>query len=174
MNLGQTMLSAATLVVLAVLVLNANRLIVQGEKDIIKGETFDIAVNYAQALLTEISKKKFDAASKDSGYQATSEFTSPYSLGPNSGELSQISPWPDVAPFRSIAAYDDADDYHGYQRIIDTDVVQGMKLWVEVYYVSGTNPNYKTFSKTYFKRINVYVQHSTYLNTISFSTLVTN
>jgi hypothetical protein len=174
MNLGQTMLSAATLVVLAVLVLNANRLIVQGEKDIVKGETFDIAVNYAQSLLTEISRKKFDAASKDSGYQATSEFTSPYSLGPNSSELSQVNPWPDVTPFRSMFAYDDADDYHGYQRTIDTDVVQGLKLWVEVYYVSGTNPNTKVYSKTYFKRVNVYAQHSSYLNTISFSTLITN
>ena len=174
MNLGQTMLSAATLVVLAVLVLNANRLIVQGEEDIVKGETFDIAVNYAQALLTEVSRKKFDAASKDSGYQAASEFTSPYSLGPNSAELSQVNPWPDVAPFRSMFAYDDADDYHGYQRTIDTDVVKGLKLWVEVYYVSNTSPNTKTYSKTYFKRINVYAQHSSYLNTISFSSLITN
>ncbi len=168
------MLSAATLVVLVTLVLNANRLIIQGEEDIVKGETFDIAVNYAQALLTEISRKKFDAASIDSGYQPTSDFTSPYSLGPSSSELSQISPWPDVAPFKSVAAYDDADDYHGYQRVIDTDVTKGLKLWGEVYYVTGTNPNSKVTSKTYFKRVIVYAQHPSYLNTISFSTLVTN
>ena len=168
------MLSAATLVVLAVLVLNANRLIVQGEKDIVEGETFDVAVNYAQGLLTEISRKKFDAASVDSGYQPTSDFTSPYSLGPNSEELSQINPWPDVVPFKSMTAYSDADDYQGYQRIINTDVVQGLKLWAEVFYVTNTNPNSKVYSKTYFKRVNVYVQHPSYLNTISFSTLITN
>lgn len=168
------MLSAATLVVLAVLVLNANRMIVQGEQDIVKGETFDIAVNYAQALLTEISRRKFDTYSVDSGYQATSDFTSPYSLGPNSEELSLVSPWPDVAPFRSKYAYDDVDDYHGYQRTINVDVVQGLKLWGEVYYVTNTNPNSKTTTKTYFKRVIVYAQHPSYLNTISFSTLVTN
>lgn len=174
MNLGQTMLSAATLVVLAALVLNANRMIIEGEKDIVEGETFDIAVNYAQALLTEISRKKFDAASVDSGYQPTSDFTSPYSLGPNSSELAQINPWPDVVPFKSMSAYDDADDYHGYQRTVNTDVVQGLKLWVEVYYVTSTNPNSRVTSKTYFKRVRVYVQHPSYLNTISFSTLITN
>ena len=167
------MLSAATLVVLATLVLNANRLIVEGEKDIVKGEAFDLAVSYAQALLTEISRKQFDAGTV-SGGQSTGNFTGSGSLGPSSSELSQIDPWPDVAPFKSIAAYNDADDYHGYQRSVDTDVIRGLNLWVEVYYVNSWAPDTKTTSKTYFKRVIVNVQHTTFLNTVSFSSLVTN
>jgi hypothetical protein len=173
MNLGQTMLSAATLVVLVALVLNANRLIVEGERDIMKGEAFDLAVNYAQALMTEISLKKFDEKT-DTGYQAPSDFTPPASLGPTPSELSKISPWPDAAPFKSIWAYDDADDYNGYERIINTDLMQGLKLWAEVYYVTSSNPDNPVGSATYFKRVTVYAQHPSYLNTISFSTLVTN
>ncbi|MEP0822996.1 MAG: hypothetical protein HRF44_09105 [Ignavibacterium sp.] len=174
MNLGQTMLSAATLVVLAALVLNANRLIVEGEKDILKGEAFDLAVNHAQALLAEIGRKKFDAATADSGYQAPSEFTPAGSLGPDGPEASAISPWPDRMPFRSIAAYDDADDYNGYERIINTDLLNDLSLWVEVTYVSDTNPDLAVSTQTYFKRVTVLARHPSYLNAISFSTLVTN
>lgn len=196
------MLSAATLVVLAALVLNANRLIIEGEKDIVRGETFDLAVNYAQALLTEIARKKFDANSKDSVYQAPSEFTSPSSLGPNSTERSAVwgshnhdpsgekllrydlppeergeCPAADQSPFKSIAAFDDADDYHGYERVIDTNVIQNLRLTVEVYYVKDSSPDSKVSTQTYFKRVTVYAHQSTYLNPhnpIAFSTLVTN
>lgn len=57
---------------------------------------------------------------------------------------------------------------------MDTDAIQGLKLWVEVYYVSPYYPDTKVTYKTYFKRAVVYVQHPTYLNTVSFSTLLTN
>lgn len=174
MNLGQTMLSAATLVVLAALVLNANRLIVEGEKDLMKGEAFDLAVNHAQALLAEIATKKFDAATADSGYQATSEFTSPTALGPEGVEAAAIYPWPDVMPYKSIAAFDDADDYHGYERTVSSAMMEDLKLWVEVTYVSDTNPDAQASGRTYFKRITVYARHPSYLETVSFSTLVTN
>lgn len=195
------MLSAATLVVLAALVLNANRMIIEGERDIVRGEAYDLAVNYAQALLTEIARKKFDANTKDSVYQDPSEFTSPYSLGPNLTEASMVwgthysghdayeekilpstltaeqrgqCPFPDKAPFKSIAAFDDADDYHGYERVINSDVIQDLRLTVEVYYVTDSKPDNKIYNKTYFKRIIVIASHPTYLRPITFSTLVTN
>ncbi len=199
MNLGQTMLSAATLVVLAALVLNANRLIIEGEKDIVRGEAYDIAVNYSQALLIEISRKKFDASTKDSVYQDPSEFTSPYSLGASWSERNAVwgshyhNPYsekilpstlsaeergqcssPDAAPFKSIAAFGDADDYHGYERVINTDVIKDLRLTVEVYYVTDNNPDSKVYSRTYFKRVIVAASHPTYLKPIIFSALVTN
>lgn len=192
------MLSAATLVILAALVLNANRLIIEGEKDIVKGEASDAAVNYAQSLLTEIGRKKFDANSKDSVYQTTSEFTAASSLGPSSSELSQINPWPDRYPFKSIKAYSDADDYNDYVRTVDTDIAKGFRLSVKVYYVKSSAPNTKVTSKEYFKKVDVSVEqcnkstctfnggpdahiaeplagaHPGYLKKSTFSTLVTN
>lgn len=168
------MLSAATLVVLAALVLNANRLIVEGEKDLLKGEAFDLAVNHAQALLSEIGRKKFDAATVDSGYQSAGEFTPAGSLGPDGPETSAISPWPDEMPFKSVAAYDDADDYNGYKRVVNTDLLRDLELWVEVQYVSKNSPDQPVYTQTYFKRLTVYARHPSYLNTISFSTLLTN
>lgn len=168
------MLSAATLVILAALVLNANRLIIEGEQDIVKAEAFDVGVNYAQSLLTEIARKKFDANSVDSVYQSTSEFTASSSLGPTSAERSLITPWPDRAPFKSIQAYDDADDYNGYEREIDTDIAKGFKLTVQVYYVRASDPNTKVTTREYFKKVDVSVEHPTYLSKATFSTLVTN
>lgn len=163
-----------TLVVLTALILNANRMIIEGEKDIVKGESYDIAVNYAQALLKEIAGKKFDLATKDSVWQDPSEFTSPYSLGPSSTEYNQINPKPDVTPFKTIAAYNDVDDYNGYERFVNTEVVQEMLLSVKVYYVTDSQPDIKVYYQTYFKRVVVTASHPTYLNDVEFSTLATN
>ncbi|HWP82422.1 MAG TPA: hypothetical protein VNN76_07185 [Bacteroidota bacterium] len=172
MSLGQTMLSAAFIVVLTVAVVNANRVIVESETETYRGEAIELGTRFAQALLIEASRKKFDHNQIDSVYQDPSAFTTPSSLGPNTGEV--VSPLPDQAPFKAAAVYNDVDDYHGYQRRIDTGRIKGLLLQVEVYYVSKSYPNSKSSSKTYLKRIDVSLSHAVHIQKpMKFSAIVT-
>ncbi len=169
------MLSAAFLVLLTIAVMNANRLLVESETETYRGEALELASNYGQALLIEASRKKFDKNALDSVYQNKDVFTSPGSLGPESGET--ISPWPDIAPFKSPTVYDDLDDYNGYQRIIDTvdtKRIPGFLLKVTVYYVKKSAPGTIQTSQQYLKRLDVTVEHPSYVTKpITFSTIVT-
>ena len=172
MSLGQTMISIATLVALTIMVVTSQRYVIEGQKEAVAAECLDLAAMHAEALINEISRKNYDATTTYNYYQPTSEFTGAGSLGPNSGELALINPWPDVSPYKSIAAYSDVDDYDGYQRIVNTDLVNNLTLSVQVYYVSETNPTQKVYYTTYLKRVVVTVQQTTYLSPITFTSLV--
>jgi hypothetical protein len=166
------MLSAAFIVVLTVAVVNANRVIVESETETYRGEAIEIGTRFAQALLVEASRKKFDEKQVDSTYQDPTAFTSVSSLGPESGET--ISPMPDKAPFMAPSVYDDIDDYHNYKREIDAGRIKGLLLSAEVYYVSKGSPNSKSSSKTYLKRIDVSLSHPVHIQKpMKFSTIVT-
>jgi hypothetical protein len=172
MNLGQTMISALALLLLTVLVLNANRLIVRSGDDMMKAEALDAAVTLAQSLLEEIQTKRFDVGATDYPKDSVSSFTAPGSLGPLWSERSQINPWPDQEPFKSIGrgeppsgnkGYNDVDDYHGYERTASMSGIAGFRLYVQVYYVTHTNPDVNAGTRTYYKRADVTVTHPTYI-----------
>lgn len=180
MHLGQTMLTLAALVLLSLSVLNTNRMIVESDQQMYEGESLDLAVNFAEALLDEISMKKFDSNVNefDTTYQAAEEFTPVVSLGPGGGET--ISPWPDttssdttgtLAKYKSISTYDDIDDYDGYERVVNTARITGFQVTSEVFYVTDANPNDPASVQTYFKKIIVNIEHPNYLNRVTFSTI---
>lgn len=164
MSTGQTMITAAFFVLLIMSFIKANQMLIESAETKYQTEAFELAVGMAQDLLVEASKKKFDEFANQTGTQNVSEFTSSGSLGPTSVERSKISVWPDTTKL-SAEHYDDFDDYNGYQRTVNTDVMRGFQLSAEVYYVVVTDPNTNTTSRTYMKRLNVTVQHSQYLST---------
>ena len=172
MSLGQTMLSIATLVALTVMVVTSQRYLIEGQKEAVSAECLDLATMQSEALLAEISRELFDASATYTYYQSTDEFTDAYSLGPNSSERSAVSPWPDLKPYKSISAFNDVDDYNNYERTVNTDLISGIRLTVRVYYVSENDPTTQVYYETYMKRVVVTAQHSTYLQPITFSTVV--
>ncbi len=172
MSLGQTMLSVATLVALTVMVVTSQRYLIEGQKEAIGAECLDLATMQAEALLGEITRKKYDLNTTYSYYQSTSEFTAAGSLGPNSAERNAVSPWPDVKAYKSNTAFDDVDDYNNYERTVNTDLISGIRLTVEVYYVSENNTTQKVYYQTYMKRVVVKAEHTTYLKPVTFSTVV--
>jgi hypothetical protein len=171
MSLGQTMLSIATLVALTIMVVTSQRYLIEGQKESVEAECFDLATSQCEALLAEISRKKFDASAVYTYYQSPSDFTLYSQLGPNTTERNMVTPWPDIKPYKSNTSFDDVDDFHTYQRTVNTDLVSGIRLTVQVYYVESTNPETKVYHNTYLKRIVVTATHSTYLQPITFSTL---
>ncbi len=165
------MLSIAALVALTVMVVTSQRYLMEGQKEAISAECLDLAAMQAEDLLAEVSRKKFDANVTYAYYQPTSEFTGAGSLGPNSTELAQVSPWPDLKPYKSISAFSDVDDYNNYERTVNTDLISGIKLKIVVYYVSESDPTTKVNSQTYLKRVVVTAEHTIYLQPVTFSTL---
>ena len=170
MHLGQTMLTLGFFALLTISVMNANRMIVKSDQEMYEGEAFDYAANFAQALLSEASSKIFDVKVIDSLFQQPNKFTTPSQLGPSASE--SISPWPDVAPYKSIGTYNDVDDYHGYERTVDTDILKGFKVTCVVYYVTETDPDTPSSSQTYFKRVDVSLEHVEYLKKVTYSSIV--
>lgn len=181
MNLGQTMLTMASLVLLSISVLNTNRMIVESDQEMYQAESLDLSVNFAQSLLNEIAEKKFDVNATDTTYQPASDFTPPYGLGPSSMEA--LSTWPDsvttdiagekvLRGYESIGRYNDVDDYNGYERTVDTRRIKGFSMSVDVFYVTDANTSDPSPVQTYYKKIVVKIKHPAYLNEVRFSTIV--
>jgi hypothetical protein len=121
----------------------------------------------------------------DSAYHLDSfDYGKPSDFESQMGPPFSISPWPDVAPYKSIPSghgqYNDVGDYNGYERIANSSDISGYHLKVAVYYVSLSYANPDTAVQiysavqTYFKRIDVTVDHPIYLPRIlTFSAIAT-
>ncbi|MGH2569433.1 MAG: hypothetical protein ACRDGA_13930 [Bacteroidota bacterium] len=169
--MGQTMVTAGFFVLLIAAVISANRMIGESTSTTYEGDAMNMAVDIARSVMNAAYRKKFDENAIDSVYQAASDFTAPASLGPSSSEI--ISPWPDQVPYKSPGLYDDFDDYNGYVRTVDAAALKGFIVTVQVYYVDESK-FLKSNVQTYFKRIDISVEHPTYLqNKVTYSTIVT-
>lgn len=172
MSLGQSMLTAAALIIITMVVISANRLILESQQDEFAGEAYNLASEIGNALLMEAGKKKYDASSTNSYYQNIWEFTGANSLGPNSSEASAV-PLPDRFPFKSLAGYNDYDDYHRYWRIVDTPVITGFIVRDSVIYVGADDLDSRVNYPTYLKKMIVTVEHPLYLpRPLQFSTVM--
>jgi hypothetical protein len=196
MSLGQSVMAIMALVVITYLVVSANRMISQSLEEELKGEAYNQAGDIANDIINEAMKKKFDDPTVVhvvnqwiwiSGYwrwfssyklydfyQSSDDFTMPGSLGPSAAEKIVVTQ-PDRSPYKSIAGYDDFDDYNNYQRIVDTPVMSGFVVNCTVSYVASTDLNTPiSSSRTYYKRLLVKISQPRYLpDALSFSTVMT-
>ena len=161
MGLGQTMLTAAVLILLTMLTISANRMLMESAQTSYESEATSMAGDLANSLLAEIGRKDFDANVTYDHYQNNAEFNAPGSFGPNASEAFAF---PDTStPYKSIARYSDVDDYHNYQRIANGPTINGFLLNVNIVYVSSSLPGVQASTPTYTKRVEVTVTHSIYL-----------
>ncbi len=171
MNLGQSLLTTAALIIITLVVISANRLILESQQDELMGEAYHMASEIANSMLMEASKKVFDPNPWYSGYSASDCFTPVYMLGPNSTEQAAV-PLPDRYPFKSIAGYSDFDDYNLYTRVVDTPLITGFQVRDSVFYVSSGNADVPNGYPTALKKMIVTVTHSLYLpKPLQFSTV---
>ena len=159
MTLGQSLLATASLIAITILVINAYRIVIVSKEDELRGEAIKIAGDLATALINEALEKKYDENATKSYFQETSEFST--YLRPTSTEASIVR-LPDTT-YRSITGYNDFDDYNGYIRAINTSTLTGFSLRCVVNYVPSATPNVPTTSKTYTKRMEVYVKNPLYM-----------
>ena len=174
MNLGQTMITMGMFVLLVMSVISANRMLVQNAETGLQTEAMTESATIANDLFSEAQSKKFDFYDNDSGTQNQGDFTAPTDTahwGPRKN-----FPLPDSSyngHFKSIdpgvSGYGDVDDYNGYTRIVSADTLNGIRIGgylvtVRVFYVESSNPDVAVGYRTFFKRIEVDVQHHPYLD----------
>ena len=185
MNLGQTMITMGMFILLVMSVISANRMLMENTATGLQTEALRESATIANDLFSEAQSKKFDENADSSGSQAQSAFSSPSGgsgseWGPSNAERSAVGTMPDSSRtnnFHSLAAFDDVDDYNGYTRTINADTTNGIRIGgylvtVRVYYVDPSNTELAVNHQTFFKRIEVDVEHAQYLPKITYSSLM--
>lgn len=176
MNLGQTMITMGMFVLLVMSVISANRMLVQNAEVGFQIEALAESATLANDLFSEAQSKLFDKyVDTTRTDQTPSEFSDPTATtgwGPSNAEKLAVGTLPDssyIGHYKSIAAYDDVDDYNGYSRIVDADTANGIriggfKLTVRVFYVDPNNLDLAVTFRTNVKRIEIDVEHHPYMD----------
>ena len=171
MNTGQMLLVLAALLLLGMVTLAVNKMLVNKTTTMLEAEASLNAISLAQSMIDEIMTKSYDLATapgssgpKDSGpkvYDSTA-FTAPASLGPSNAEVSAVprpEPPDTAVAYKSVAGYNDVDDYNNYTRKAYTTLMGTFTLTDTVYYVSEFDPNSKSDKQTFHKKVVVTVRH---------------
>jgi hypothetical protein len=167
MNTGQSILTIGAMLLLSVLVLRVNRTLLYSGGTVSTSKLGIIAISLAQSRLEEIKSKAFDENSVSASVSATTTFTLPAKLGPETGEV-----YPN---------FDDIDDYNGFTRTdtvqIDPNVAKigsNVEYFYEscsVVYVNSATPDVASNAQTWNKKIMVNVAHKQMTDTIKVSTV---
>jgi hypothetical protein len=164
MNSGQTMMVIAAMGLLSMLTLSINSSIVNASLFGFNMEVQLDAISYAQSMLDEILFNDFDEKTTN-GVRAFDyeDITSAASLGKEAGET--ISGGVDIEDqqkkndFQSRTAFDDIDDYNGYQRKAYNTRLGWFDLNVDVKYVNESTPDIESSTPTFYKRVTVTITH---------------
>ncbi len=170
-------------VLLVMSVISANRMLVDNNESTLKVEAYTASASIANDIMAEAQGKAFDANAigDTEGKLQPSQFSSPsggspLGWGPSAAERAAVGPMPDssyTGNYRSITAFDDFDDYDGYSRIVTENNISGFIATVKVFYVEPSDPDTKVNYQTFFKKIEVDVEHPKYLDKkITYSSLM--
>jgi hypothetical protein len=124
------------------------------------------AISLAQSLLDEIEVKAYDANSFGKRCYVNTDFTPSDQLGPSNVEANTVHLPDNSYPHTSLAGYNDVDDYNKYVRVDTTTRLNNFRDSVSVFYVTEADPNKKTTTRTFFKKIVVTVTHPSMKNPI--------
>lgn len=160
MNTGQMMITIAALLLLSVVILRVNNSFLS-TNTVVNQTKYDVmAVSLGTSIIEEASSKAFDTYTRNNSVTSVSSLTSPYSLGPGSGEV-----YPN---------FDDFDDFNGYTRNTSNDTTflsANFTARTVVDYVTPTNPNTTSYIRTWHKRLRVTVTSPSMPDTVRLSTI---
>ncbi len=166
---GQMLMVLGALMLLSMVSLSINTMFIGKTTTMLDAEASLNAISIAQTMIDEIMVKSYDAATVSSKIFNASAFTAPGSLGANGTETSNV-PQPDTSsPFKSINNYNDVDDYHLYRRTVNTPRLGKFTVRDSVFYVVESNPDQKSFTQTFNKKIVVTITHPNMLRPLQIS-----
>ncbi len=152
---GNLLITVGALALLSILILTVNNNIMNNEVSLTESEIVITGVSLAQSLIDEIKTKAFDQVEITGTINSPNDLSS--TLGPESGENISMPDTSGNQVFASLTTYNDVDDYNGYSRLVNTDIAENFLLTCQVQYVSVSNPENVSGSRTYCKRISVTV-----------------
>ena len=164
MNTGQTMLAMGAMMLLSFLVLRFNSIHLTSAQASYNSKFGIVATSLANSLIEEAKDKAFDAVALDTTklIDDASDFST--TLGKEGGEV-----YPD---------FDDFDDYNNLfhldslsLRNPQTGAPTNFEIRSKVEYVSDANPDVKSGSKTYHKKMTVSVFSSAMMDTVKLATV---
>ena len=141
MNTSQMMITIGALFLLSLVILRVTRGFLNTDEVLLDNKLGVIAVSVASSLLEEVSDKAFDENTTDSVLVSLP-----------SGLSTTLGPDGEVYPH-----FDDIDDYNGFKKIDNTIPAARFIDSVSVVYVSSANLNVPSASKTWNKKITVFV-----------------
>lgn len=157
------LLTLGALMLLSAVTLTVNSMLVTKTTTMLEAEASLTAISIAQTMIDEVMTKSYDAATAGGTkiYDSTG-FTAPNSLGRSATEAAAV-PLPELpdtlVSYKSVAAYDDVDDYHLYKRYTYNQSMGTFTISDSIYYVAESNPDQKSSTPTYYKKIVVSVTH---------------
>jgi hypothetical protein len=158
MHTGQMLTVLGALALLSLVSLSINTMIVGKTTTMLDAEAQLNAISIAQTMIDEIMIKNFDAATASGKVYNAADLTAAGGLGCSGAENSAV-PRPDTYPYKSVAGYNDVDDYHRYTRIAVTPRMGNFIVTDTVYYVFESNPDAYSSDQTFFKKVVVTVRH---------------
>lgn len=158
MNTGQTLLTLAAMMILTQMAVRINGSILQTQ-DVMQNSKFGLAaISLATSIIEEANKSAFDENTIDDMLVSPTGLTARTSFGPDAGETHR-------------GLYDDFDDWHGFQ-ITDTTLMSAhYKINCAVNYIDPSNPNVNLSTKSFHKKLTVYVSSVSMLDTVSITTV---
>lgn len=140
MNTSQMMITIGALFLLSLVILRVTRGFLNTDEVLLDNKLGVLAVSVASSLLEEASGKAFD------------ENTDSATVSSLSGLSTTLGPDGEVYPH-----FNDIDDYNGFKKIDNSIPAARFIDSVSVVYVSDANLNVPSASKTWNKKITVFV-----------------
>jgi len=152
---GNLLITLGAMSLVGLLILTTINGLSNNEMTISESEIVITGVSLAQSLIDEIKTKAFDQVEITGTINSPNDLSS--SLGPETGENISMPDTSGNQVFASLTTYNDVDDYNGYSRLVNTDIAENFLLTCQVQYVSVSNPENVSGSRTFCKRISVTV-----------------
>lgn len=170
MNTGQMLLTIGAIFLLSTVILTVNRGFLTTNTTMITNRYGIMASSLATSMIERAISKAFDENTDTTEVTSTSQLTLPQNLGLDAGENRND---PNLL--------DDFDDYNCYRFLPHRDSIQidpmdpTKKLYFDTFcrvdYVSDSNPNNVSSTRTWHKRMQVIVTSSAMEDTIRMSTI---
>jgi hypothetical protein len=141
MGTGQVMMTIFAMVLLSFLILRVNNSFLQTNTTLYTTKFDVLAFSLAQSMIQEIESENFDEATVTAIVSNTTSLSA--TLGPESGE--------------TFATFDDIDDFNNYTRSVTKLPSAVFNIKCLVNYVTSAAPDVATSTKTWNKRITIYV-----------------
>jgi len=153
MNTGQTLLTIIAIVLLGSNVVSINRTFTQHGVILQHTEIGIFGVSLAMSVVEEAQGKAFDHNTADSIAIATNELTQVANLGKEAGETDRTT-------------FNDFDDYNNWRDTVRIEGVDTFFRWARVVYVDTANVNLASASRTWHKKMSIFVKGETATDTL--------
>ncbi len=140
MNTGQMLITLAGLMLLSLIILRVTSNFLHTETSLMDSKFGVLGVSLATSMMEEATGKSFDENSNNGTVLSLGDLTS---IGPELGE--------------TYADFDDFDDYDGLVKWDNSMPVTNYKIECKVSFVTPTNLEKGTTSKTWHKKLDVMV-----------------